>query len=207
MVIKRSSLEIFVLVLCSIVTYSYGQNSPVKSDDVIAYVIRKATMHDQQQLKYLYQRVAFHAGGLARTYDEITDVYIEKNLSNGVENGLALVVEHGGRLIGSMIKYKLEPRVFSHVLADGSVLVDPDFQGKGIGSKLIVTFLKEVQEHHPEILRVEIIARESNPAIKLYEKLGFKREGTFEGRIRGIGGALEADIPMVWFNPSFNGVI
>lgn len=167
------------------------------------YIIRKATMGDEQALKKLYKKVAAIPGGLARTEHEITDAYIHKTLSAGVERGLALVVENHDILIGSMIKYRLEPKIFSHVLADGSILIDPDYQGKGIGSKLISQFLQEIQDNHPDILRVEIIARESNPALKLYEKMGFKQEGRFEQRIQGIYGNLEADIPMVWMNQNF----
>lgn len=167
------------------------------------YDIRKATMQDKENLKILYQRVASIVGGLARTEEEITEAYIDKSLSSGINNGLALVAEKEGELIGSIIKYKLEPKVFSHILTEGSILVDPDFQGKGIGSNLIVTFLNEIKHNRPDILRVEIIARESNPAIKLYEKLEFKKEGRFEGRIKGADGRLEADIPMVWINPRF----
>ena len=88
-------------------------------------------------------------------------------------------------------------------MTDGSILIDPDYQGQGIGSKLILAFLQEIQEKHPDILRVEIIARESNPALKLYEKMGFKKEGRFENRIQGVNGNLEADIPMAWINPNF----
>jgi ribosomal protein S18 acetylase RimI-like enzyme len=152
----------------------------------------------------LYRRVASVPGGLARTQDEITPAYVEKLLHNGVDRGLALVVECEGRLIGSMIKYRLEPKVFSHVLTEGSILVDPDYQGRGIGSTLIKSFLKEVEDKFPDILRVEIIARESNPAINVYKRLGFKQEGRFEGRILGVNGALEADIPMAWINTQFN---
>jgi threonine/homoserine/homoserine lactone efflux protein/GNAT superfamily N-acetyltransferase len=168
------------------------------------YIIRKATLDDEPALKNLYKKVAAIAGGLARTKDEITDAYIHKALSAGVERGLALVVENHDALLGSMIKYRLEPKIFSHILAEGSILVDPDYQGKGIGSKLISQFLQEVQDHHQDILRVEIIARESNPAIKLYEKFGFKQEGRFERRIQGVDGNLEADIPMAWINPKFD---
>lgn len=167
------------------------------------YVIRKLKVEDKENLKLLYQRVAAIPGGLARTFDEITDDYIKKILFNGINNGLALVAEHQKKLIGSIIIYRLEPQVFSHLLSEGTILVDPDFQRKGIGSNLISLFLKEIEENQPEILRVEIIARESNPAINLYEKLGFKREGRFEGRIKGIDGTLEADIPMAWLNPNF----
>lgn len=169
----------------------------------VKYLLRKAQIQDKDKLKTLYKRVAAIPGGLARTENEITDEYIDKILSNGINHGIALVVEHNNALIGSMIKYRLEPEIFSHVLMEGSIIVDPAFHGKGIGSHMITTFLKEVEQEHPEILRVEIIARESNPAIKLYEKMRFKREGRFEGRIKGINGTLEADIPMVWINPQY----
>jgi putative acetyltransferase len=168
-------------------------------------LFRAARMEDKEMLKALYQRVAAIPGGLARTEEEITDEYVDKVLSHGINCGIALVVEYENRLIGSMIKYRLGPKIFSHVLAEGSIIVDPDFQGKGVGSHLIASFLKEVEGDHPEILRVEIIARESNPAIKLYEKMGFKKEGRFEGRIQGVNGALEADISMVWINPQYKG--
>ncbi len=171
------------------------------ADGTTSYTIRKMVVDDSEALKKLYQRVASRVGGLARTYDEITDAYIMQLLVRSINNGFALVAEYDGTLIGSIIKYKLEPKVFSHVLTEGSILVDPDFQAKGIGSMLIKTLLHEIEEHHPEILRVEIIARESNPAIKLYERIGFKKEGRFEGRIKGVDGKLEADIPMAWINP------
>jgi len=163
------------------------------------YTIRKAKMTDEENLKTLYKDVAQTPGGLARTVEEITDDYIHKSLFNGVHTGLALIVEHDGIIIGSMIKYRLEPKVFSHVLTEGSILVHSHFQGKGIGTRLVSTFLKEITDHYPSITRIEIIARESNPAIKgVYEKCGFVKEGRFEGRICGITGNFEADIPMAW---------
>lgn len=175
-----------------------------KSQFPVDYMIRKAALTDKEAIKHLYQKVASTPGGLARTKEEITDDYINKTLSHGVHHGLFLVVESEGKIIGTMVKYKLEPKVFAHILGEGSILVHPDFQGMGIGSTLITAFLKIIENQRPDILRVELIARESNPAIKLYEKLGFKREGRFEDRIIGISEKLEADIPMAWFNPKFN---
>lgn len=201
-----SKKYIYMLLFCLIFPFystAAAEENIADKSSRINYIIRQATMDDHKALTILYHRVAAIVGGLARTQDEITPKYITKLLRNGIHNGLALVAEHNETLIGSMIKYKLEPKVFSHILTEGSILVDPDFQGKGIGSCLIKTFLQEVEAHHPHILRVELIARESNPAIKLYKKLGFKEEGRLEGRILGIDNKLEADIPMAWTNQSF----
>lgn len=174
-----------------------------KEKTKIDYVVRKGTLSDRNNLKALYKKVATIAGGLARTEDEITDAYIDKCLESAVNKGIIFVAEYDNKLIGSVLKYHLEPKVFAHVLGEGSILVDPDYQGIGVGTKIFTALLDEVKNNHPEILRVELIARESNPAIKLYERLGFKAEGRFERRIKGIDGRLEADIPMAWFNPNF----
>jgi putative acetyltransferase len=167
----------------------------------LGYSIRRATVNDRVSLKELYQKVADLPGGLARDKSEITDLYIDKILLNGLNNGLLMVVESQGRLIGAMVKFRLEPAAFKHVLAEGSILVDPDFHGMGIGTRLIYEFLEEVKSYFPEILRIELVVRESNPAIRLYERMGFKKEGRFEMRIRSSSGQLEADIPMAWLRP------
>jgi len=66
------------------------------------------------------------------------------------------------------------------------------------------SLLKLIEEKRTDILRVELIARESNTnAIKFYEKLGFKIEGRFEKRINNKNGNFEADIPMAWFNKNY----
>ena len=168
----------------------------------IDYSIRRGSMQDESGVKKLYQRVASIPGSLSRNKDEITDVYIQKIISAGMQ-GLFLVVEYQGEIIGSMIKCRIDLTNFTHVFTDGSILIDLEFQGKGIGSELISTFLQEVQNNYTDILRVEIIARESNPAIKLYKRLGFIEEGRFERIIKDAYGNLEAGIPMVWFNPNY----
>lgn len=168
------------------------------------YKIRKGTLEDRDGLKVLYERVAAIPGGLARTREEITDTYITKSLQGAIANGIILVADLNGQVIGSFVEFKLEPKVFSHILTDGTILVDPDYQRRGIGEALIRGMQEEVKDHHPEIYRVEIIARESNPAIEgLYKRTGFVKEGEFKSRIKGVSGKLESDIPMAWYNPNF----
>ncbi|TKC60194.1 GNAT family N-acetyltransferase [Pedobacter hiemivivus] len=132
--------------------------------------IRRAELEDANKIFDLYKTVSKILGGLARTETEITK------------------------------GYQLEPAVFRHVLSELTIAVDPDYQGKGLGKKLFQTLLADVQSNRTEILRVELIARETNSrAIQLYEKLGFKIEGRFEKRISNNSISFEADIPMAWF--------
>jgi ribosomal protein S18 acetylase RimI-like enzyme len=172
------------------------------------YIVRFVKTADENKIRLLYQEVATGSGGIAREADEITPDYIANNLQKALKNGIGLVIDHpqdAGRLIAEIHCSKPEPRSFDHVLSDLTVVVHPDFQGKGLGRLLFTTLLQHIKSNRPDILRVELITKESNNrAIALYQQTGFVIEGRFEKRINSKG-VLEADIPMAWFNSGFEG--
>lgn len=167
------------------------------------FLIRKAGLSDTDNIFELYKTVSKEIGGLARTETEITKIYVENFVNQSFKNGLQFVIidklnEH--KIIAEIHCYKLEPAVFAHVLSELTVAVSPNYQGKGLGKELFLTLLNDIQSNRPDILRVELIARETNSrAIQLYEKLGFKIEGRFEKRISNDRSTFEADVPMAWF--------
>ncbi|HMV85794.1 MAG TPA: GNAT family N-acetyltransferase [Blastocatellia bacterium] len=165
------------------------------------FLISPATTDDHGALAGFYRTVAAVEGGLARTADEITEEYVAHFLKKSLAGGVILVARQSatGEIIGEIHAYALGPKVFAHVLGELTIAVHPAHQGRGIGKALFTELLAEVTRHRPDILRVELIARESNQkAIALYEKLGFRVEGRFAGRIRSTDGGFEADIPMAW---------
>jgi len=167
------------------------------------FTVRNANTTDKGLLLQLYKKVAARTVGIARTETEITEAYIQHFMEHARETGIQLVVTHENVIIGEIHCYQLFPAVFRHVLSELTIVVDPDFHGKGIGKLIFTQLLNDITANRPDILRVELIARESNQkAIALYQKLGFKEEGRFEKRIASEGG-FEADIPMAWFNPAF----
>ncbi|MBP6822188.1 MAG: GNAT family N-acetyltransferase, partial [Acidobacteria bacterium] len=104
-----------------------------------------------------------------------------------------------GQIVGEIHAYALGPKVFAHVLGELTIAVHPEHQGQKLGKALFTELLRQVSESRPDILRVELIARESNQkAIEFYQKLGFKIEGRFVDRIQSVGDGVEADIPMAW---------
>ncbi len=166
-----------------------------------AFIIDSATPEDKTEVVALYRAVATIEGGLARTEEEISEEYVEHFLRKSLESGLSLVgrQEGTGKIIGEIHSYAIGPRVFAHVLGDLTIAVHPDHQGFGIGKALFTELLKHVKDGRPDILRVELIARESNgKAIEFYQKLGFQIEGRLANRIRSVGGGYESDIPMAW---------
>lgn len=173
------------------------------------YKIRSVVQADEQKIFDLYKVVSKTIGGIAREEDEITSNYIKNNLDKSLKNGISLVIEHPdatSQLIAEIHCYQLEPKVFRHVLSELTIVIHPDFQGKGIGKALFIELLNQVKSKRKDILRIELIARESNVnAIELYKSIRFKEEGRFEKRINNRDGSFEADIPMAWINPGFTG--
>jgi ribosomal protein S18 acetylase RimI-like enzyme len=170
------------------------------------YQIRLATITDSNKIYELYKEVSKTTGGIARTNIEITEDYIYTFTTKALNTGLQFVVENiqEGTIVGEIHCYKLEPKVFSHILSDLTIVVHPSFQGNGFGNELFRTLLNTVKYEWKDILRIELIARESNKkAILFYEHLGFKKEGKLQNRIRSGKENFEADIPMAWMNENF----
>ena len=146
----------------------------------------------------LYQAAASIEGsGLARAYDEITVGYVQNFLERACGTGVSLGAFRDDRLIGEVHAARLGPRQFDHVLGDLTVAVHPKAQGKGVGSALFTAFFEKVASVMPAITRVELTARSGNAgALRLYERLGFIREGRLVGRVRLPNGTVEDDVPM-----------
>jgi RimJ/RimL family protein N-acetyltransferase len=170
---------------------------------------RLTNVKDFQKIYSLYKKVAAEKIGIARSSEEINENYIHEFMKNAAATGIELVVEdpsNADRIIAEIHCYKLTPKVFSHVLSELTIVVDQDFHGKGLGKMIFKNLLDLVTETRPDILRIELVAQESNArAIELYKKIGFNIEGRFEKRIRITGNHFEADIPMAWINPNYAG--
>jgi ribosomal protein S18 acetylase RimI-like enzyme len=167
--------------------------------------LRAGRPDDTVAIKHLYETVAAASGGIARTAAEVTRDYVDEFVACSLERGFLIVAERSGMtgLAGELHAYRSDLRNFAHVLGDLTVAVHPDVQGQGIGRMLFTWLLDDVRRNHADILRVELVTQESNArALRLYESLGFVREGKLEGRIRNLIGGVEADIPMAWHRHS-----
>ncbi len=160
-------------------------------------LLRPLNQADAPALLALMRRAE---GGLGRLPDEMDLPWIEEALASALAGGLAIGAWDGAQLIG-MIKASRMPSVqFQHVLWDLTVAVDPEAQGRGIGHRLFAELLAKAATLTPKIERVELVVREGlTHAIRLYERVGFRREGRFERRFRLADGTYEADLPMALF--------
>ncbi len=159
--------------------------------------IRPLTLLDVDVLVAMHRAVAAAPGGLARTPGEIDAAYVSGFVAKASAGGVALGAWNGDELAGEIHAGRMGIAQFAHVLTDLTVAVHPSWQGRGVGSRLFAALFETARGLTPRVERVELMAREGNAdAIRLYERLGFRVEGRFEGRVRMPDGSTEADIAM-----------
>ncbi|MFT3995851.1 MAG: GNAT family N-acetyltransferase [Asticcacaulis sp.] len=157
--------------------------------------IRLATLTDAASIGRLYRDVARESGGIARTEAEITDAYIEGNLTAALSRGLCLLAAADGAMLGEIHAYAPVPAQFAHVLSDLTVAVSPMAQGQGVGRCLFQALIGRTRRDLTHIRRIELMCREGNRrGIALYESLGFVQEGRLKGRVILPDGTVEDDL-------------
>ena len=163
-----------------------------------ALFVRPLSDADLAQVVSLYRAAAAVPGsGLAREEDEIGEDYVRAFIARAGCDGITLGAFIGDELAGEIHAVRIGPRQFAHVLGDLTVAVRPSAQGRGIGTTLFDGFLAAARGLEPKIERIELLARSGNEgALRLYERLGFVREGRLIGRVRLPDGSVEDDIFM-----------
>lgn len=165
-------------------------------------MIRHATLHDNAALVSLYRKVAAVPDGIARTPAEVTTDYVAGFMQRAAANGVELVYEHEGRIIGEIHASCVGIASLAHLLTDLTIAVAPEAQGRGVGRRLFAALLDHVMTDMPHITRVELFARDSNTRARaLYASLGFVEEGRLRARVNNSRGEPETDTIMGWLRP------
>ena len=160
-------------------------------------MIRKALAGDRAQVLALYRLVATIPDGIARTPAEVTDAYVGGFMQRAADDGIELVWEEDGRIVGEIHASCPGIAALAHLLTDLTIVVAPGAQGRGVGGGLFQALLDEVTHHIPQIHRVELFARVSNTRARdLYRSLGFVEEGRLRGRVNNSLGVAEDDTLM-----------
>ena len=168
-------------------------------------IIRRATENDIRPLYKFYKIVArSNPGNLTQEEGEITLDYVAGVLKEGLKYGLVLVIEEGGEIVGYLKAFTSRFKCLAHVLTNATMIVHPEWQGKGYGGQLIDAYLREIEANMPHILRFELLPHRSNTrAIEFYKKHGFRWESMAFQKIRKPQGNFDSEVTLVWFNPNF----
>ncbi len=167
-------------------------------------LIRKGSLEDFEILLSLYKETANSSAD--KFPFGVEEDQVKSLLEKCVDKGIMILLEHkqSNLLIGEIHAYKPKGKALTHVFSEFGFIVHPKAHGKNIGPILMDVFLNLVRKQFQDVLRLEVMVRESNTkALTFYESFAFKREGVLERRFRRPDGIYESDIPMVWFNPDF----
>jgi RimJ/RimL family protein N-acetyltransferase len=134
---------------------------------------RPATESDFDQVFSIYtdDRVIPFLGYDPMPREEFQAIYAEL-----IGGGNFFVHEMEGRIAG-FYKSNRYPGRARHVAYIGSFAVNPQFQGRGLATRMLKEAIASLRAIG--IKRVELIVESDNPAaIALYAKSGFEKEGT-----------------------------
>ncbi|WP_082995004.1 MULTISPECIES: GNAT family N-acetyltransferase [Aquimarina] len=172
------------------------------------HIVRPVQVSDIQNIYQLYKKIGKQSGGIIRVSSEITLDYIQDFVHKSISDGLILAIPHleyEHQVIAEIHAYRIPISAFRHILTDLTIVVNPEFQGQGLGKLLFTSFLTKIKTSYPHILRVELFVRENNTnTIQFYEKLGFINEGKHHQKIKNLDHSIETPIHMAWFNPEYN---
>ncbi|GAA3399143.1 GNAT family protein [Streptomyces roseoviridis] len=97
-----------------------------------------------------------------------------------------LTVRHGGRIVGMIQWYAEEDPDYRHAGID--LFLDPQVHGKGLGTDAVRTLARHLVDdlgHHRLVIDP---AADNAPAIRCYEKAGFRPVGVMRQYERGADG-------------------
>ncbi len=150
--------------------------------------IREATREDAPLLWRVLALAASMDGGdesiaVARRDPKLA-VYVE-GFPRGDDLGLVALDAAGGALGAAWLRTgePSESKVWSEAVPEETVIATlPEARRAGIGTALLEALLARAQERWPA---VALSVREENPAVRLYERLGFVTERTIVNRVGG----------------------
>ncbi len=140
---------------------------------------------DIDELEQLYNELNDHLAEGVNYPGWIKGIYpVRENAINGVKNNNLFVVRHEGKIVGSIIlSHEPEPAYhnakwgiecdYSEVHVIHTLVVHPEFLKCGVGKALMDFSVQHGKKSQVRSIRLDVY--EGNiPAIKLYERCGFK---------------------------------
>lgn len=138
-------------------------------------MLRKANTNDFDFIYLLYMHPSTNPYLL---YDPMDAESFKPIFDKLIADKILFVYEDDGEGKG-MCKIVPQPHRNAHTVYLGGVAIHPDVAGKGYGRKMMNDIIEYAGNNGYK--RIELsTAIHNEPALKLYEKSGFKREGILE---------------------------
>lgn len=154
--------------------------------------IRKARIEDAERLAQAERKIAEEPGYLCSLPMELTPDRFAETIQETEDGkrGIYLVATLDDLVVGHGSLIRLPLSSLRHI-AQLTIVVHPDSQGKGIGNRLMEALIAWA-ENNPEIEKLELNVRAVNErALHLYKKWGFRQEGRLAEHLKTRDGYID----------------
>ena len=142
--------------------------------------VRVARPKDEAGLARLDAAAWTPASGFPSVIERVNDPFFTF-FTDDSPPGSHLVAEAGGRVLGYIrVRPATRLRENAHVLAIVGLAVDPGARGQGVATALLTAAEQFARERGARKLSLRVLSS-NGPALRLYERCGFVREGTLRG--------------------------
>lgn len=135
--------------------------------------IREAKVEDSESLWQIISLILKEGD----TYVFAPDSSKKKMMANWIaKSHHTFVAEIDHQICGTYILKENQPDLGSHI-ANGSYMVDPKFQGLGIGKSMGRHSIKEAKKLGYDAIQFNMVLKSNHSAVNLWKKLGFEIVG------------------------------
>jgi L-phenylalanine/L-methionine N-acetyltransferase len=138
--------------------------------------IRRAEPEDYRAVHEIFSGPRALAGTLQLPYPSLE--HWRKRLAEPGDGLYSLVAVTGDRVVGSLALQTFPDRPRRRHAGTVGMAVHDEWQGKGVGTALLRACV-DMADQWLNLTRLELeVYTDNEPAIRLYERFGFEREGT-----------------------------
>ena len=161
-------------------------------------LIEKAVMSDLEAMSDFYYQVTTYLEATINYPGWISNVYPAKiDALNSIENNTLYVVRDGNRIAASFILNHVTEAGYNEgnwhieaaldeMLVVHTLCVHPDYLRRGLASMMVEKAIEEAKRQGVKTVRLDVY-EDNEPAMRLYERYGFKECGKADMRIGNNG--------------------
>jgi RimJ/RimL family protein N-acetyltransferase len=112
----------------------------------------------------------------------------------GLGGGVLLVAFHGAKIVGVAMVYG-RPVARLRGIGELVIYIHQDYHGQGLGTFLTQTVLQDAKSRGFHRVSLGVVA-DNTPAVKVYERVGFQREGRLRDAFLGDDGKYHDQLVM-----------
>lgn len=163
----------------------------VRLKDGRTVLVREFCMEDKEKLIEMYASLSEEA--VRWGMPPYTKEVVERWLSN-LQNLLVLVGLYDDKIVGHAQVYKL-PHPRRKGKGDLVIYLHQDFHNVGLGTAMLAMLIELAKKEGLHRIGLSVIA-DNKPAIRLYQKVGFKIEGVMKDSYFGEDGKYHDELEM-----------